>query len=194
MATSGDQWRPWCAKGWTSITIINLKGPTSSSHLHLKGHQPSSLEHGSNDTIWIHLVQLDGILLEPISPYSMTPSHWGTHWMLLDQPSPDPRTPASTQTGRRPNTVAHTFTGLTYLRDRKISQDMFLCKYMSIFYIHLHLCVSVYLYEYLCPYVYYIDASSCVCVSASTCINYLFKVILQRCPIDSCFKCLMRCS
>ena len=112
---------------------------------------------------------------------------------MLDPP-PDPRTPVSTQTGRRPNTVAHGFTGLTYLRDRKISQDMFLCKYMSIFYIHLHLCVSVYLYEYLCPYVYYIDASSCVCVSASTCINYLFKVILQRCPIDSCFKCLMRCS
>ena len=77
--------------------------------------------------------------------------------MLLDQPSPDPRTPVSPQTGRRPNTVAHGFTALTYLRDRKISQDMSLCKYMSIFYIHLHLCVSVYLYEYLCPYVYYVN-------------------------------------
>ena len=67
---------------------------------------------------------------------------------MLDPP-PDPRTPASTQTGRRPNTAAHTFTGLTYLRDRKISQDMYLCKYMSIFYIHLHLSVS-YTYMSIC--------------------------------------------
>ena len=71
VATSGDRGVPKVWTSWTSITIINFKGPTSSSHLHLKGHQPSSLEHRSNDSIWIHLVQLDGILLEPISPYSL---------------------------------------------------------------------------------------------------------------------------
>ena len=79
VATSGDQWRPVATVVCQRVVIHYHHKPqrpnifiSSSSHLHLKGHQPSSLEHRSNDTIWIHLVQSDGILLDPISPYSMT--------------------------------------------------------------------------------------------------------------------------